>query len=575
MSDEPRDRDEDGVPENLWLPVLDEEQFFVPIEEDEGFQPDSEDGGFEPDYAMSYPYPASDTAPSDAAPAEPVRLRWQPEVIEGGKKDAPAGLVVMPSFNVPLPLHREEEQLDPAYHDRANTYPVIQAPRQLFELQLTPDMWPSQQGFLHSYMAWLTAATDAPEAFHLATGLSILSTVLGLRWKVEHRDLNNLTSNLFMLLIGDSGQRKSTALQPAKMLLTTSELWLGPHESALAFIEKLRSNPVACWLFDEASALFDMFDSPISKKIKNHSTSLHDGEVIAYSSYRQKDTQPPVPAGTHSIGLIAPTPLSWLREKRLTRDFLCGGIYARFLVFPAACTRQLHMPPQLDPVTGERLLIWLDGIRKLPGPYVTKLSHAARNELHAWLKYRPDSEDATLTGAFGRSATTAKKLALLYHVASLRGPTEEIQGDSMQQAIRLLHYYLLPAHTWVAEQLVEASTFQRACTELMDRLERVSNGILYRSLPMLLGMSVEQTHQAIYALYSAEKIRFWACRMHGQRGAPTIVVTAATRPGKPRRGTVQAMGLPRGLSRYEALVGEEEELLPVLDDDSQLDPDES
>ena len=73
-------------------------------------------------------------------------------------------------------------------------------------------------GFVHDYVVHALKQTTSPLAYHLGTGLSILSCTCPLDYGMNYA--GKLRANLFVLLVGRSGEdQKSSALGIGRDLL--------------------------------------------------------------------------------------------------------------------------------------------------------------------------------------------------------------------------------------------------------------------------------------------------------------------------------------------------------------------
>lgn len=94
------------------------------------------------------------------------------------------------------------------------------------------------RGFLRDYVTWGMATTDAPAVYHVAIGLTLLSSVCPAMTYILSFG-GRTYGHLFVMLVGDSGSRKSTALEYGVSMLrrdhpNTIGMQLGSYEGLVA-----------------------------------------------------------------------------------------------------------------------------------------------------------------------------------------------------------------------------------------------------------------------------------------------------------------------------------------------------
>lgn len=426
----------------------------------------------------------------------------------------------LPRFNIPHPKYTADVVLDPEFATK--TWPAVEPPDDLFKVKLRSDMYPSD-GFIGKYLEWMEPTTDAPRAFHLATALVILSTAIGRTYRIAHGATGGgLYSNLFFLLLADSGSRKSTAMRPARALLSPTRLWTGPHASSLSFTESLAVTPTVLWQLDEATSLLELFKTQSSGDLLEKMNTAYCGDEVWYRSNKQGKISVPFP----HVNLITATPLAWLREKQLSEDFLRGGTFARFTLVPAAPDGIKIDPPPPDPDVQIALTRWLDGVAALNGSFTIELEHKARQEYAAYVANRGQCEDLLLSGVWNRAGDMVKKLSLLYHIACMRPAKQRIQLDTVRQAIAFVHEFALPGHLWATGRLRETSPIRRHQMTLEEELLQRPAGMRYRDVSVQLGVSIRESDMVLAGLFESQRIAFWTWKENGPewRGRPEWVV---------------------------------------------------
>jgi len=443
-----------------------------------------------------------------------------------------------------------EPKLDPEYAKRY--YPPVSIPDTLFDTDLKEDMWP-QEGFLATYVSWMEASTDAPRPFHVAAGLVALATAIGDRFRVESRSAKGMAANLFCLLIGDSGIRKSTAMEPVIDLLTKANGIIAGHvKSDLALITLVQkaNNVPQAWIIDEAADLLEMTRGKFGREIQTALNKLYDGRELTYSSFTQKNTI----YASGFVSLLTASPLPWLRECRLSTEFLQGGLFSRFIVIPAAAVRELKTDPRRpDPQIREALSLWLDQITKITGSTIISLAPDATQELQAWLKNRGKVPEVA-TGVWHRADIIVRKIALLYHIAQGFG-TNPINADTVLQAIRFVHYFVLPGHLWATLRLPEIPAFAKVMQAVEEKANFTPAGIKFTEAAYDFNCSTKFICEVLWTLYRAQRIQLYIWKP-GTRGRPVYLIGKyGVTPA--REGVVLvAEQLPMAMEKYGTIIGD-------------------
>lgn len=471
----------------------------------------------------------------------------------GGDSERPQPNEEAPRLGPPPDLRATpyvEPTLDPEYAKRY--YPPVSIPDALFDTDLKEDMWP-QEGFLATYVSWMEASTDAPRPFHVAAGLVTLATAIGDRFRVESRSAKGMAANLFCLLIGDSGIRKSTAMEPVVDLLTKANGILAGHiKSDLALITLVQkaNNVPQAWIIDEAADLLEMTRGKFGREIQTALNKLYDGRELTYSSFTQKSTI----YASGFVSLLTASPLPWLRECRLSTEFLQGGLFSRFIVIPAAAVRELKTNPRRpDPQIREALSVWLDQITKVTGSTIIPLAPDATQELQAWLKNRGKVPEVA-TGVWHRADIIVRKIALLYHIAQGFG-TNPISADTVLQAIRFVHYFVLPGHLWATLRLPEIPAFAKVMQAVEEKANFTPAGIKFTEAAYDFNCSTKFICEVLWTLYRAQRIQLYTWKS-GTRGRPVYLIgkygVTPTRDGV----VLVAEQLPMVMEKYGALIGD-------------------
>lgn len=463
----------------------------------------------------------------------------------------------------PPPVVPAPAAVDPAY---VRSYPPVVAPRSLFDLKLRPDMYPQESFFTH-YLAVMEPTTDAPQSFHLATAISILATAMGPTWTLKHQS-GGLRVNVWFMLLADSGTRKSTAMKVARSMFSETVCWEGLVESTVAWFQSMYNCQDAnvLWIFDEAISFFSMLTKTHTKDIGDRLTSAYNGETLTYQTKASV-----IKVERPYLSILTGTPIHSLRQRGISQEVLQGGIFGRFLLIPGTATRALALPPAVDAASFAALQNIIDTVYKQRRQVQVTLSYEAEQTYRAWYEGRGNGGilAETSTGIWNRAGDHVLKLALIYHTAAYRRADMPIQKDTMEQAITFLQEYLLPGHLWATRRFMETSPVKQAFMAVEDYAEN-TEGVLYSSLPDLLGVTLDYLAKILAVLWHNERIEFWSWRPNPGEicgGNPKILLTRKGR--KPTcTGEVYELQIevPRAVRKYLKLVGEDKELQSYQDE---------
>ena len=470
-----------------------------------------------------------------------------------------------PPPNIPTPQY-------PARYVVRNprTWRRVKAPPDLFQLQLWPDQWPSEQvGFFRSYMDWSTETTDAPEPVHLVSAMCALSTAVGRRWRVDMFD--RPAPNIYALVIADSASRKSSAMSRALSLLPETLFTTAKLASVLAFTELLQENPTMLWYQDEADTVFHAFAQANTGDFAAKLVEAYNGERVEYKSKAQGN----IVVRNPFLTLLTGSALEWLQERGLTPEFLRGGLFARCWVIPARRQTTNLVPPQPDPNTRAALRQWLEAVGSA-GPFIVPLDKYALDLNAAYQEGRGPAPTPQLSSIWNRAPSHIAKLALLYHISLYRGGDEPIRSDCMEWAINFFHNYVLPGHRWVMERL-ERTTDPVQETEmriLMALETAAARGMPLQAFYAGFG-SRAKVKDALANLHDRGKLSFWSSTT-GQGRPRTYVVLGLEEPERTDAvrtlpSFVEKFRNEEGLDRVPDPLDDPEELATITDDDDDDD----
>lgn len=279
-----------------------------------------------------------------------------------------------------------------------------------------------ETGWVREYMQHAVKQTTAPVGYHLANALTLLAATTPENY--GHRFAGNLYANLYVLLVGRSGdEQKSTTLKIAREILYAADLPLAGEEpgSVQGLMDSLADQPKQIIYYSEfgeflaqaqrkgghfeplKAALTNAWDcTPLSRRKAD--TKAKDGSKVV--------TKITVPNPRLSIG--AACSLTFLEQHTNAEDW-SGGFMGRWAVIHARRERT-DPDPVGDPTQVPILAHGLKLRAAVPEVGVCLgLSNAAKERWNEWyygLEARPIPD--IIAGVRTRAATIARKAAMIY-----------------------------------------------------------------------------------------------------------------------------------------------------------------
>lgn len=199
--------------------------------------------------------------------------------------------------------------------------------------------------WLEAYVRYARSLTDAPLAFHVGGGLVALAGAVGSNLYWYGGGAREQWPNLYVLLIGPSGTRKSTSVDiPTNALKDAVPGTILDREfSPERFIRNLAAQPNSVLKESEFASLLERMKSNYMAGMKQRLTDLYDCQ----------DTYERVIQGVNGTGeriaiirpalsIVAASTLEWLVDS-LTETDMRSGFIPRFLIFSA--TQKEPEPP--------------------------------------------------------------------------------------------------------------------------------------------------------------------------------------------------------------------------------------
>lgn len=355
-------------------------------------------------------------------------------------------------------------------------------------------------GFFPEYFSWVRRLTDAPEPYHIASSLAVMSAVCSRlsegRFELQQLDGTTLASvyptSLWVLIVGPSGDRKSTAMDYAVSVGSSSgaisdiSAISGSPEATFDLVSK---KPDVFFYHPEGSTLFSQLQASYWLQGQGFLCDLYDGrddppyKRILTGKRSKKDPTPTTieiviqrPRVSILIG-IAPDLLDQARKSDWT-----GGLIGRMLLIYGERTRYDETPPKRDEAGHAKMASYIKMIRRGLESYQNGkgLKIGMQKEaLDAYMVWARDLDMLTasrppkLRALFRRLPLHVIRVAALYAVSQFH---DSVRLESMIPAIRLGEYSRLSIER--VGDLLADDPIMRNAVRIRDMLERAPGKIL-------------------------------------------------------------------------------------------------
>lgn len=313
-------------------------------------------------------------------------------------------------------------------------------------------------GFLREYMKFQEPLSEAPEHLHLFSGLLLLSSAIGKRVYFTVATERKY-SNLWIVLIGGSGTKKTTVVNAAGTTFNEAgfkDNRLPTQFTSEILIEMLSKNPVGTFFWSEWGSTMEQWSKTYASDIMSILTDLYDSGY--FSRWLRSDKFEIEGA---CINMLCGCTPNWLKTV-LTPQRASMGFWPRFLFVPTGePEKYLPIPPTPDPEKIQNLAAMLKAISdSVPESYPQEANFDEVEGLYGgW--YITAKEAARKSGDELRSAFLtrlldyAKKIAILVELSQVKkrkGITAvKISIESMEYAIQLVEWLEGTAQNTVAQ----------------------------------------------------------------------------------------------------------------------------
>ncbi len=294
------------------------------------------------------------------------------------------------------------------------------------------------QGFLKSYIDWASGYTDAPLAFHLATGLSLLATSMGNRYSTNAWG-RPLYPNLWIVAISPSGfYRKTTCIRLGMRILKPElgGLILPTEWSRERLVAELAKNPAGLFEWDEFGFALAAMSRDYNSGTKEMLTKLFDSADSHSRATGQGQIgtiEKPAP------NILAGSTIEWLQNTVKVGD-LRGGFMSRILFIPGLTKEsEKDFDTAFLPQVEKELSEWLVKLSKSKGTVMDFAN--VKSQIRDWVRTHEQQAEQNmhpdLMGFISRGETYLLKLCMVLAV-SLDNTYPKITEEVLNKAILLL-----------------------------------------------------------------------------------------------------------------------------------------
>lgn len=315
--------------------------------------------------------------------------------------------------------------------------------------------------FLQKYQT-CTQNNEVPTIYHLFSGLVALSSLVSGKVWID-LGLFCIRPNLYVILTGDPGVKKTTAMTVAKQLLRevgpavipmTAECQskedltqmmaskarvcqLKPGEVPKKFgpTDQERSKYIYCPITSCVTELSQFVGTSSAAHMLDFLTTIYDEHEYTNSTKNKGTDKIPMPY----FVLLACTVPDWITSK-LKDDVISGGFSRRAIfVYAVASDLRIAFPEVTDEMkeTWELLVAQAKVISTMKGPYAW--GPGAKDFYKAWYENLKRPEDPLMSGWFNSVQIQLLKLSMLIAASEWDGKSQHaIEVNHMEMGIELL-----------------------------------------------------------------------------------------------------------------------------------------
>lgn len=396
--------------------------------------------------------------------------------------------------------------------------------------------------FLQDYRI-LTEGNEAPEIFHRWSCISLLSQAIGRRVWIDWGIVGNLHLNLYIVLVGEPGSKKSTAMKIAASLASQIGLELaGESMTREAITQKMaRPNSPCHKVFEyngeeikfsqlsicanELINLLNAGGNPIG--MIDFMTDIWDAKEYKVET-KNKGNDIIVGPYISMLGCLTPMTIQSLANNRV----VSGGMTRRCLFIRCSGSQPPNPFPTITPeqqAARERILLHLHGLRNMSGPMIW--TQSAR-ECFYELYINEHERKQNIRNDHALAAFLESKPSLILKVAALLALAQEPPSLELTQEDILGAYGLITA-VETGSSVLFSSLGRNAQAPLLSSIlslatsqaKAISLKELY--LTFRVDASVTEIDDAVKQLVDTEELESWVVQQG--KAKTTFVGTKAAK----------------------------------------------
>lgn len=318
--------------------------------------------------------------------------------------------------------------------------PTVDPPREGENfLALVPDGW------FRDYLEY-TAESEAPTQFHFGAAITTIAATMG-RLPCIGWDALPTFPNIYTILVGPTGSRKSTAIRLATDLLgppLKEQLNLLPNEgSQQGFASALRKRNYEVTNISDglivASELtvllgHDKYKTDLHKWL----TDWYDCPEMWSRALKSEDYYEIIKPYVCFLGA---SNLEWM--KGMPMEAVKGGYLPRNMIFEASGKRHVKAQPKFNPLLKERLQLAIS-TRLTDLPAYMPISDESSAIIDNWYTSKvaiqeETAHDELFMAWLARKLPHALKLACVWQIAD-GGPHDKLQAKWLSQSIAIVDW---------------------------------------------------------------------------------------------------------------------------------------
>ena len=388
------------------------------------------------------------------------------------------------------------------------TEPDREAARVL-DIDFSLDTYLPPEGLLRDYLMYMLPMTEAPPQYHVFAGLMMLATVIEQKAYFVIADERKYL-NLWAVLVGPSGCKKSTSINKARQILANTGFKnsLFPTQvTSEALIPMLEYKSVGTFFWSEWGATMDQWGKTYAQDMMSLVTDLFDG---GYFSRSLKGVKYDIESS--SINLFCGCTYDWLRKTMKGID-IGMGFWPRFMFVPAMRREKYFANPEKgNIVLRDRIDAEIKAIKDhFTSEYPEEVSFDDVDDMYTdWYERTnraadEDVENQYMASFIVRLSDYAKKLAALVQISS--DHSVEVKSESMEYALKLVDW-VKDAVLFVVSQATKGDASQIEDRVFEAIAQSGDGGILHSRLRQKLNrFSRTEIEMAISSLEDAGRIR--------------------------------------------------------------------